>query len=102
MLVKAVQVILIRFEWYLFKRAYVHFRNLEHNLENIFTRAMHFDKYILVSLLLFRKIHAHLKVFFHRWESEYKSIHQQLQTNTTTNNVISEYKDIRLFEKDIR
>jgi len=41
-------------------------------------------------------------MFFHRWESEYKSIHQQLQTNTTTNNVISEYKDIRLFEKDIR
>ena len=41
-------------------------------------------------------------LFFHRWESEYTSIHQQLQTNTTTNNVISEYKDIRLFEKDIR
>ena len=32
---------------------------------------------------------------------KYKSIHRQLQTNTTTNNVISKYKAIRLFEKDI-
>ena len=28
--------------------------------------------------------------------------HRRLQTNNTTNNVISEYKSIRFFEKDIR